>query len=152
MFNKKIFFAIVGILVLLISQIAHADSKMAYTSHVKGVGLWNIFGKDAHHYHDVPTNDHFLTFHDGKHSEFVSHCDGKRKIYIYELYSKSFVCKSEIIKAVNNGKFWSEASIKININILGITSFYKKQIMTTMQISLQYRNIQFHRKVGSYIH
>ena len=37
--------------------------------------------------------------------------------------SKSFVCKSEIVKAVNDGQFWSEGSVEINI--LGITSFFK---------------------------
>ena len=123
MTNTKLFRIFFCSLVLLTSQVAYADSEMAYTSYVKGVGFWNIYGKDANHYHDVPTNDHFVTFKDGNHAEFVSYCNGKRKVYIYELGSKTFVCKSEIVKAVNDGQFWSEGSVEINI--LGITSFFK---------------------------
>ena len=74
MTNTKLFRIFFCSLVLLTSQVAYADSEMAYTSYVKGVGFWNIYGKDANHYHDVPTNDHFVTFKDGNHAEFVSYC------------------------------------------------------------------------------
>ena len=124
MFSQKIFFAIVCILVLLTSQVVQADSEKTYTSNVKGAGFWHIYGKGTNStYEEIPINDHFTTFKVGKNTEFVSHCDGKRKVYIYELGSKPFACKSEIIKAVNNGEFWSEASVEINI--LGITGFFK---------------------------
>lgn len=124
MTNTKLFRIFSCSLVLLTSQIAYADSEKAYTSHVKDIGFWNIYGKGTYsNYKEILINDHYTAFKDGENTEFVSHCDGKRKVYIYELGSKPFVCKSEIIKAVNNGQFWSEP--RVDVNILGITSFFK---------------------------
>lgn len=124
MFSKKIFFAIFCILVLLTSQVVHADSEKTYTSNVKGVGFWYIYGKGTYFDdEEIAINDHSTNFKVGNHAEFVSHCDGKRKVYIYELGSKPFVCKSEIIKGVKDGQFWSEP--RVDVNILGITDFFK---------------------------
>ena len=119
--SKNNFVYVFCILILLVSQISYAEK--AYTSHVKGVGFWDIYDNGTVFNSEVPINYHTVTFKDGEHAEFVSHCDGKRKVYIYELGSKPFVCKSEIIKAVNDGQSWSEDSVEINI--FGITDFFK---------------------------
>lgn len=68
-------------LLALVFTTAHADNYIGYESKVKGMALWWI----------DPPNASFLAKL-GKNPEFISYCDGTRRLYVYEL-QRSYACR-----------------------------------------------------------
>jgi hypothetical protein len=95
-------FGATRVIVLLVLGVCAASSKAdnfeGYTSAIKGVGLWTL-----EEVSNGPTIVRFEKFENGDHSEFVTRCNGRNKIYVYELGSKAFACQSH--KWVSNPEF-----------------------------------------------
>jgi hypothetical protein len=64
---------------------ARADNYEGYESSIDGVGLWWLDADEA-----VLRRLRF-----GENPEFAIYCDGKNKLFIYELSSQGFTCKTE---------------------------------------------------------
>jgi hypothetical protein len=92
----------------LITFSANADNFVKHTSSVDGIGLWWL-GRDNPAASDV--------FQNGESGSFVSYCNGKNRVYIYELGSKDFACRSR-----KNGKEDWEKDFTYTIEVLGAES------------------------------
>lgn len=84
----------------------NADSYVGHVSKIDGVSLlWLHLTKDGTP-HDLLTDE--------EEAKFVSHCNGKNKIFIYELGSKGFICKIREDNRVREP--WEKPSFIIEIH------------------------------------
>jgi hypothetical protein len=67
---------------------SEATNFEGYSSEIKGVGLWRLEGNIEVGFEHFPGAEK-----KSGSAEFVAHCNGKNKIYVYELGGKAFVCQ-----------------------------------------------------------
>lgn len=72
------------VLLSLYSHSIFADNYEGYESHRPGVGLWYFYPADD--------SEFTVSLHFGLNPEFALHCDGKHKLYVYEIPNQSFTC------------------------------------------------------------
>ena len=66
-------------------SVARADNYEGYDSSIEGIGLWWLDADETVHRR--------LRF--GENPEFAIYCDGKNKLFIYEISPQEFICKTE---------------------------------------------------------
>lgn len=108
-------------LFLLATSVARADNYEGYESKIEGVGLWWLF----------KTADEKivrrLTF--GENPEFAIYCDGKNKLFIYEMSSQGSSCKTETWSELlgwQNNEHWKSHDLSDKKKLLQTIELAKK--------------------------
>lgn len=97
--------------------VAKADNYEGYTSTIEGVGLWWLDpGKSV----DVDAAGDYVMrrLRFGENPEFAMFCDGRNKLYVYELGQEGFICRN--VKLVQKGNE--------RIRVSGLGEFDKLEI------------------------
>ena len=84
---KRIFVTYSAILFVLVSLASTASPPGSYLSNIDGVGLWSLYSHD--------NSSAGMTLEGEPNNTFVEYCNGKNKIYIYEIDSRGYICEAQ---------------------------------------------------------
>ncbi len=84
--NPLVVRACSAILIVVASLASTASPPGSYSSNVDGVGLWSLYSFD--------NSSAGMTLEGERNDPFIEYCNGKNKIYIYELDSRGYICES----------------------------------------------------------
>ncbi len=94
----KLIGTVLGVLLVLSALSARADNYAGYKSTIEGVGLWAL-QTYANESGGRQTSER-LRF--GENPEYAVYCDGKNKLFIYEIPSKGFICRTVYVNEYRN--------------------------------------------------
>lgn len=87
--------SIVVSMLLFVAPLSIADTYEGYKSEVEGVGLWMLqYSFTQAQRERLGTTDIVIRRHKfGDTPEYATYCDGKNKLFVYEMNSQGFPCK-----------------------------------------------------------
>lgn len=124
----------IALLLTFITCMALADNYEGYTSKIEGVGLWWLQpGKSSN---VEMAGDYVMrSFRFGENPEFAMFCNGKNKLYVYELGQKGFVCRNvKLVKKGNERIHISGMDFDV-LEIKDVEDAEKKQMLKDIELA-----------------